>query len=322
VFGRSELQKAVEILREGGLVAFPTETVYGLGADASNPGALEKIFAAKERPVDHPLIVHLHSMQQLPLWADDISEKAMRLAEAFWPGPMTLIFRKKPHVLDLVTGYQQTVGLRIPSHPVAKALLEAFDGGIAAPSANRFGRISPTTALAVREELGEKVGCILEGGQCEVGVESTIIDVSGAQPVILRPGMITQVDVENVLQEKILRKDSLAVNSPRVSGSHESHYAPQTPAVLVEVEKIAGVLAALAAEDLPVVVLAQRRPEGLSSEIQFIAMPLDAKGYAHDLYATLRACDQKNFRRIIIAAVPEEENWSAVRDRLMRATVR
>jgi L-threonylcarbamoyladenylate synthase len=322
VFGQSELQKAVEILREGGLVAFPTETVYGLGADASNPRALEKIFAAKERPVDHPLIVHLHSVQQLGLWADDISETGMRLAEAFWPGPMTLIFRKKPHVLDLVTGYQQTIGLRIPAHPVAKALLEAFGGGIAAPSANRFGRISPTTALAVKDELGDKVGIILEGGQCEVGVESTIIDVSGEHPVILRPGMITPVDIENVLHEKIMRKDSLVTSSPRVSGSHESHYAPQTPAVLVEPEKMAAVLAALAAEDLPVVVLAQQRLERLSPAIKFIAMPLDAKGYAHDLYATLRACDQMNFRRIIIAAVPEEDEWSAVRDRLMRATVK
>ncbi|MEO8963719.1 MAG: L-threonylcarbamoyladenylate synthase, partial [Gammaproteobacteria bacterium] len=222
---RNFVINAVEVLRAGGLVAMPTETVYGLGADARNVSALRKIFLAKQRPMNHPLIVHLAEISQLEEWADDISETGLLLAKAYWPGPLTLIFKKAPGVNDLVTGGQETIGLRIPHHPVAQALLQAFGGGIAAPSANRFGRISPTTAKAVYEELGDSVDLILEGGQCSVGVESTIVDVSGKHPTILRPGMITAANIEEVLHSRVIDKPQSA---PRVSGSMESHYAPAT----------------------------------------------------------------------------------------------
>src|SRR4029078_13456997 len=193
-----DINQAVAILRSGGLVAMPTETVYGLAADARNPEALRKIFLAKQRPSDHPLIVHIADMEQLPQWTSAVSALAQKLARAFWPGPMTLILPKADSVLDLITGKQTTIGIRIPNHPVAQALLKAFGSGVAAPSANRFGHISPTTAEAVREELGDAVDMVLDGGQCDIGVESTIIDVSRGDPVILRPGMISAADIEAV----------------------------------------------------------------------------------------------------------------------------
>lgn len=314
---QQEIDKAVSILRKGGLVAFPTETVYGLGADASNPEALRKIFAAKQRPVDHPLIVHLADVRRLLSWASEMSEEAVLLAQAFWPGPLTMIFKKAPSVSDLLTGGQDTIGLRIPDHPVAYALLSAFGSGIAAPSANRFGRISPTTAAAVQEELGDSVDLILKGGQCEVGVESTIVDVSGEEyPVILRPGMITAKQIEDVLQQSVMLSQQ---NSPRVSGSHESHYSPVTKTVLIKTDNIAGFLTKLSAGDLPVAVLS-RRTQTTRQGVTLVAMPVDAKQYAHDLYATLRKLDKENFRQIVIEAVPEESSWDAIRDRLQRAT--
>jgi L-threonylcarbamoyladenylate synthase len=312
-----ELKKAVSVLRQGGLVAFPTETVYGLGADASNPAALEKIFAAKQRPQDHPLIVHVASLAELENWAVTINADALLLAKAFWPGPLTLIFKKNPNVSNLLTGNQSTIALRIPRHPLAQTLLRDFGKGIAAPSANRFGRISPTTAAAVAEELGNSVDLILEGGQCEVGLESTIIDVSGATPALLRPGMITAADAEAVLRKKI---STAHAASPRVSGSHESHYAPRTPTRLVKFAAISQAIAALSPEDFPIVVLTREYLGRAMTGVEFIPMPVDAQQYAHDLYATLRACDQKDLRRIIVEAVPEHETWDAIRDRLQRAT--
>jgi L-threonylcarbamoyladenylate synthase len=227
----TSINQAVNILRTGGLVAFPTETVYGLGADARNSEALAKIFAAKQRPMDHPLIVHLADVSQLTDWAREIPESAHQLADIFWPGPLTLILKKARGVVDLVTGGQETVGLRIPSHPVAQALLKEFNSGIAAPSANRFGRISPTSAEAVREELGQSVDLILSGGQCEVGLESTILDLSSDIPVILRPGMITGLQIESILNIPVLYQKK---NAPRVSGALESHYAPDTPLALIQ----------------------------------------------------------------------------------------
>ncbi len=312
-----ELKKAAAVLRQGGLVAFPTETVYGLGADATNPAALQKIFAVKQRPADHPLIVHVSALEELDNWAVDIQPDALLLAKVFWPGPLTLIFKKNPNVSNLLTGNQATIALRIPNHPTALALLRSFGKGIAAPSANRFGRISPTTAAAVAEELGAGVDLILEGGQCEVGVESTIIDVSGATPTLLRPGMITVAAVEAVLRKKISAPHAA---SPRVSGSHVSHYAPRTPTRLVKFEAISQAIAALSPADFPIVVLTREYLGRALLGVEFITMPVDAQHYAHDLYATLRACDQKNLRRILIEAVPELESWDAIRDRLQRAT--
>ncbi len=312
---RNDIAKAVEILRQGGLVAIPTETVYGLAADARNPAALRKIFIAKQRPIDHPLIVHLAAVAELSNWARDVSETAFALAHAFWPGPLTLILKKAQDVNELVTGGQDTIGLRVPNHPVALELLRNFGSGVAAPSANRFGRISPTTADAVREELGNEVDLVLEGGQCRVGVESTIVDVSGDSPVILRPGMISEAAIAAVLQKPI---GSKAKNAPRVSGSLESHYAPSTKTTLLRAEQIDDLLATEIEKPLAVVSL-----RDISVEIPGVfikKMPQNAADYAHDLYFVLRELDKKQFKQIIVEMVPEFSEWDAIRDRLQRAT--
>ncbi|MES2219055.1 MAG: L-threonylcarbamoyladenylate synthase [Pseudomonadota bacterium] len=306
----AQINKAVALLRAGELVAFPTETVYGLGADASNVKALEKIFAAKGRPADHPLIVHIADVGQISDWATDVPATALALAEAFWPGPLTLILKKAEAVADLITGGQDTVGLRMPNHPVARALLREFGGGVAAPSANRFGRISPTTAAAVVEELGTAVNLVLEGGQCAVGVESTIVDVSGSAPVLLRPGMISVAALEAVLKQPV-RLENLS--QTRVSGSHAMHYAPQTPSKLV-----AGV-AAVGDITTPCALVFY---SSISKEVpgmQYVKMSANAEQYAHDLYQVLRELDKKNLSQILIEAVPESGEWDAVRDRLSRA---
>lgn len=309
------INKAVEILRSGGLVGIPTETVYGLGADARNPEALKKIFAAKQRPIDHPLIVHLADASQLSEWAVDISDSAVILAKHFWPGPLTLILKKAPHVSDLVTGGQDTIGLRVPSHPVAHALLQTFGSGIAAPSANRFGRISPTTAEAVREELGDAVDLVLDGGACEVGVESTIVDVTTDEPVILRPGMITATQISEVLKKSIAAKKK---DAPRVSGSLETHYAPVTKTSLVNSKNISAFLQNLKTEDFPVALLI-REKLNVPELVETVLMSENPKQYAHDLYHVMRGLDKKKFKQIIIEEVPDDSEWDAIRDRLTRA---
>jgi L-threonylcarbamoyladenylate synthase len=317
MISQSEIDNAVAVLRAGRLVALPTETVYGLGADASNAEALRRVFAAKERPEDHPLIVHLADVSQLSAWAREIPAAALLLADAFWPGPLTLILKKAPRVLDLITGNQDTVGLRIPNHPVAAAVLKAFGSGIAAPSANRFGRISPTTADAVREELGAAVDVVLDGGQCDVGVESTIVDVTGVVPVILRPGMITVAQIEAVLQGVVLAEQ--VSTSPRVSGSLESHYAPETRTVLVGSGEMDGCLAVGGLS--PRVLLSYSREMMAVPGVELIRMPRSAREYAHDLYRVLRDVDKRGVSEILIEAVPEGGEWDAVRDRLQRACV-
>lgn len=313
---KEELTRAVNILKSGGLVAFPTETVYGLGADAKNPTALKKIFHAKERPIDHPLIVHIGEIGQLSEWAVNITPWALQLAHAFWPGPLTLILPKAHGVLDLITGGQETVGIRIPHHPVALALLNQFGSALAAPSANRFGRISPTTKEAVLEELGSSVDMVLEGGQCEVGVESTIVDATGEKPQILRPGMITASQIEAVIQQAVSLKTK---NAPRVSGSLESHYAPRTSTRILTSEQLITYLQQFPKTDLPRVVIT-RKPLKLPHEnITCIMMPETAKEYAHDLYRTLRELDKKNYQEIIIEALPSDPEWIAICDRIERA---
>lgn len=249
----SAIDQAVTLLRQGGLVAIPTETVYGLGADATNEAAVRKIFQVKERPYDHPLIVHLAHIEQLKDWALDISPAAMKLAQAFWPGPLTIIFKKQPHVLNVVTGNQDTVALRIPRHPIAQAVLHAFGGGIAAPSANKFTHISPTTASAVQEELGGEVELILDGGACEVGLESTIIDMSGVKPNILRPGMISAEAIFEIINKPI--NISQQQTTLRAPGMHHLHYAPRTKTELISTKKISLLLPTLKSEDLPIVFL-------------------------------------------------------------------
>ncbi len=319
----AEIERAAAILRSGGLVAFPTETVYGLGADAANPAAVAKIFAAKGRPQDHPLIVHLADVAQLPLWAAQIPPAAQQLAAAFWPGPLTLVLKRAADVPDCVTGGQDTVGLRIPGHPVALALLRAFAGeqagrrfsGVAAPSANKFGRISPTTAEHVRAELGAAVDWVLDGGECEVGIESTIIDLSRGQPVLLRPGQITPARIAAVLGAGVAAPDAAA---PRAPGALDSHYAPRTPLNLVPAAELPARLAALCGKKLAVLARAEA-PPGLR-DVQWQAAPRAVAGYAHELYASLRRLDALGCDLILVEAPPAAPEWQGVNDRLARAS--
>lgn len=313
-----DITKAAIILKEGGLVAFPTETVYGLGADARNEEAMRRIFAAKGRPFDHPLIVHIAHKKHITDWASDVSPAAMKLAEAFWPGPLTMIFKKKPGVLDVVTGGQDTIGLRIPRHPVAQALLQAFWGGIAAPSANRFTHISPTTANAVLDELGDKVDMVLDGGACEIGLESTIIDMTKDHPVILRPGMISAQEIAAVLGTPVaLSRQDTPVRAP---GMHHVHYAPMTRTTLVDTNEIPNMLNSLDPNDLPIVfVIYNDSASPQIDHVNWVKMPSTPAGYAHDLYRTLRVLDNEHFKRIVIERVPEGAEWEAIRDRLTKA---
>jgi len=312
------ITKAVRILQEGGLVAFPTETVYGLGADAANEAAVGKIFQAKQRPLDHPVIVHIGSLAMLPTWARDISPAAQKLAQAFWPGPLTLILKKQPQVSDLVSGGQESIGLRVPRHPVAQALLQAFAGGVAAPSANRFGRISPTTAAAVYEELGTAVNLILDGGDCEVGLESTIVDMTGKEPRILRPGMITAEQIAAVLGQPVSVTQEKKV---RTSGMYETHYAPQTQTLLVRGADIVSVLSRMEKKDLPLACLVwSERPAVQQTGVHWVKMSANPIFYARDLYQVLRRCDKQGLKKILIEVVPEDAHWLAITDRLLKAT--
>jgi L-threonylcarbamoyladenylate synthase len=310
--GDERIAEAVTLLRAGALVAFPTETVYGLGADAANPAAVSRIFAVKGRPAAHPLIVHLGAAEQLALWAREVPEAACRLADAFWPGPLTLVLRRAPRVSDVVTGAQDTVAVRVPGHPLALELLRAFGGGLAAPSANRFGRISPTTAAHVRAELGERVDLILDGGPCAVGLESTILDVSGERPRLLRPGGISLAQLGAVLGEV---PEVGGARTPRVSGSLPSHYAPRTKARLVNNLDI--YLQTVGGEGRAV--LARReKPRAFTGP--WLTLPNDPEGYGRGMYAALRELDVSGCQEIVIEAVPELPEWLAVRDRLSRAT--
>lgn len=313
---REELEHAAAVLRGGGLVAFPTETVYGLGADASNPEALKKIYAAKGRPRNHPLIVHLASETQVAAWVEAMPEAARRLAQRFWPGPLTLILKRAPHVNALVTGGQDTIALRVPSHPVAQGLLAAFGGGIAAPSANRYGRVSATTAEHVREEFGAAVECVLDGGPSEVGIESTIVDVSGARPALLRPGSITARALEDALGVRLV---PASAESPRAPGTLAKHYAPRTPLLLMEADLLLELAASMTRQGHKIAVLARSGLRPLASGVTWVAAPPDAPGFAHDLYANLRALDRAGCAAILVERPPLEPAWAAVHDRLSRA---
>ena len=310
-----DVEDAAIILRRGGLVAFPTETVYGLGADAENPVAVARIFAAKGRPANHPVIVHIGHTDLLEHWAADIPSSAWLLAKHFWPGPLTLILKRNVRVLDAVTGGQDTVGLRMPDHPVALALLSAFGGGVAAPSANRYGRISPTTAQHVRDELGETVDGILDGGPCRVGIESSILDLSGAHPQLLRPGAISAAAIEITLGRDLVAASRYA---PRVPGALLSHYAPQTPLVLVAAHDLQAEVKRCLEKGERVAVLARATATALANCV-WQTMPSDPSDYAHELYARLRALDALHVDRILVEALPAEIMWQAVRDRLARA---
>ena len=299
----ADIDAAVAALRAGELVAFPTETVYGLGADASNPEALRNVFALKGRPATHPLILHLPSVACLSEWAIDVPPHALRLAARFWPGPLTLVLRRAAHVSPVLTGGQDTLAVRVPAHPVALALLAAFGGGIAAPSANRYGRVSPTRAEHVREEFPEGL-LVLEGGDCEFGVESTIVSLVGDAPQLLRPGAISREEIEKVLG--LTLQAAAPGSAPRVPGSTRQHYAPRTPVELVSRGQMQLALEQAAARGEKV--LGLPCPEGTT-----------VARYSRALYAELRRLDKQGAERILVESVPLESVWDAVRDRLARA---
>ena len=306
-----DVQRAAAILRRGGLVAFPTETVYGLGADASNAAAMARLYAVKGRPGDHPVIVHFADARAAFGWASEVPDTARRLAAKFWPGPLTLVLKRAPHVGDFVTGRQDTVGVRVPVHPLALEVIAAFGGGVAAPSANRFGRVSPTTAQHVHEDLGADVDLVADGGPCGVGIESTIVDVSRGTPVLLRPGGISRAELEAALGSPVALPDAEA---PRVSGSLAAHYAPRTPARLVSSEALEAEIARLG----PTAgVLAFSGPD---DRVDFwLRMPRDPAAYAQRLYAALRELDSTGCAMLLVESPPAVAEWQAVLDRLRRA---
>ncbi|MFB7168030.1 L-threonylcarbamoyladenylate synthase [Streptomyces sp. NPDC056242] len=312
-----DIEKAASVLRGGGLVALPTETVYGLGANAEDPAAVARIFQVKGRPPSHPLIVHIGGAEQLDDWVEDVSETARLLAECFWPGPLTLVLRRGPRVPLEATGGLDTVAVRVPDHPVALALLSAFGGGVTAPSANRFGSVSPTTADHVRAELGDAVDFVLDGGACEVGVESTIIDVTGDAPSILRPGGVTREDLEAVLGCPLTVPSASRV---RVPGQHPSHYAPRARVILVEPEKV--VSEAELAQELGHRVGVFLPPSFSDAPLKLhavVTVPGSLAAYARGLYGFLRELDQQGCD-LIFASVPVEEGLGlAIANRLGRA---
>lgn len=314
-----DIAQAVKILRDGGLVAFPTETVYGLGADARNEKAIGKIFAAKGRPLTHPLIVHLGEIAQLTDWACEIPPHAYQLAEACWPGSLTMILKKKQDVSSLVTGGQETIGLRIPNHPVALTLLKDFASGIVAPSANKFTHLSPTTAEAVQEELGANVDLILQGGSCAVGLESTIVDMTQTLPRILRLGMLSQQKIANILGMEVKVAES-KVQAPRAPGMHHVHYAPLTPTYLMATEDLEKFISKLSFAESSVAVITHSDIVLANNHFIHHHLSSNIDQYAHNLYHTLRQLDHLHLKKIIIEKVPLSKEWDAIRDRLQKAS--
>ena len=337
------INEAVQTLRDGGLVAFPTETVYGLGADAKNLEAIQKIFTAKGRPLNHPLIVHLAAPDKfdapqvnwVPIiapWARDISEDAIKLMNAFWPGPLTLVFKKDKTVLSGLTGGQDTVAIRAPAHPIAQELLRKFKGGIVAPSANRFGKVSPTSAADVRSEFEGMLDLmILDGGDCEVGIESTIIDMSsGDKPRLLRPGIITPKEIlgktgVRVLKDGEVVADEHTESPPRVSGSLRAHYAPTTPLRLYAPGRVLDALSEYPDTKSRVAVAVWDSESSLGEDghpsvhFEEMEIPSDSAAFANCLYRSLRDLDQQEWDLILFPEPPAGEEWDGVRDRLQRA---
>lgn len=336
------IDEAVQSLRKGGLVAFPTETVYGLGADAKNPQAIEKVFAAKGRPSNHPLIVHVAAPDKfdqaqidwvpvLAPWVRDISEDALKLINAFWPGPLTLVFKKDKSVPLEATGGQDTVAIRAPAHRLTQELLRKFKGGIVGPSANRFGKVSPTSAADVRHEFDGMLDLmILDGGDCALGIESTIIDLSRDQAVLLRPGLITpseifaKTGVKVLLPGEHISVDSHA-ESPRVSGSLRAHYAPTTPLRLYAPGRVLDALSEFPDIKSRVAVAVWDSDSGLGGDghpsvhFEEVLVPSDSGSFASKLYRTLRDLDQQGWDLILLPEPPTGEEWDGVRDRLQRA---
>ena len=310
------MDHAVRALRAGELIAFPTETVYGLGANAANTDAVAKIFALKGRPADHPLIVHLANPDQLPHWVADIPPVAATLAARFWPGPLTLILPKAAQVNTVVTGGQDSIGIRIPSHPIAQQLLLAFGGAIAAPSANRYGRLSPTRAEHVREEFGDAVKTILDGGESPIGIESTIIACLGNVARLLRPGFITRTQIEQLIGPV----PDGGAQAPRASGDRPQHYAPFTPLELIARAELEARVAEYSRRNSKLAVLAMGPAAQARPSVTWIDAGKEPAAYAHALYSHLRTLDHLGCARILVEAPPAQDAWSAVLDRLRRAS--
>ena len=287
--------EAAAVLGKGGLIGFPTETVYGLGADARNAAAVRRVFKVKERPPTHPLIVHLKGISEIMKWTAEVPDFAMRLAERFWPGPLTIILRRASGVLDEVTGGQDTIGLRVPANQLAQRLLAEFGGGIAAPSANRFGRVSPTTAAHVLDDLGSDVDFVLDGGPCEIGIESTIVDLTGSSPVILRPGGVTRKALEEVVGHSVPVHET----GVRAPGSHATHYAPRARVRIVLPAEVDDQVALLTSQGVSVEAL---KPE------------------ASTLYAKFREADRRGIAVILVPMPSDDGLGLAIRDRLNRAS--
>ena len=320
------IEEAASVLQAGGLVAFPTETVYGLGADAGSDAAVAGIFSAKGRPADHPLIVHVAAgtkgTEALSHFAEPLPGFAQKLVRAFWPGPLTLIVERRADIAAAAAGGQDTIGLRCPSHPVAQALLIACAAhgvhGVAGPSANRFGRVSPTTAQHVREEFGDEL-LVIDGGPCEVGIESTIVDCSRGVPVLLRPGAITRAQVEAACGEPLRDKEDLAAPDPRASGTLEAHYAPNAKVRLMDAKALQAGLEVLGANAAHIAVWSRTPLKSRSQRIVQRRMPDDAATTAQQLFAVLRAFDADGVKLIWIENPPDTPEWEGVRDRLQRA---
>jgi L-threonylcarbamoyladenylate synthase len=328
--GSPDIPAAVDVLRRGGLVAFPTETVYGLGADASNPAAVGRIYSVKGRPRNHPVIVHLAEATAIKGWAADVPPDAWALAEAFWPGPLTLILPRAEHVPDAVTGGTGTVGLRVPNQPLALELLEAFGGGVAAPSANRFGRVSPTTAAHVRADLGGDVDLVLDGGACTVGVESTIVDLSWGSPKILRLGGLSVEALSDVLGHPVVvsavaggaaaQSGGLgAAEAVPAPGTLPSHYAPAARVEVVAAEDVAERAAVLLRQSRRVGLLAPRRIGGLPDGLDALPPAGGPQAYAKCLYQRLREADRRGLDVLLAVPPPATGIGAAVIDRLQRA---
>ncbi|SMC21858.1 L-threonylcarbamoyladenylate synthase [Andreprevotia lacus DSM 23236] len=315
----SPIEQALDLLRAGELVGIPTETVYGLAADAANPAAVARIFALKGRPADHPVIIHIAGAAQLQDWAKDIPAAAWQLAEAFWPGPLTLILPRQPHVPDAVTGGQDTVGLRAPSHPVTQELLQRFGGGLAAPSANQFGHVSPTTAQHVADEFGARLRLVLDGGPCLVGVESTIVSLIGERPKLLRPGGVPREAIEAVLGQELEHHTKAKSAGIRTSGLLDSHYAPRTRLITGSFEQLLAEAASREQAGEKVVLLHHQNWSDALPAQPHHQLPGDPVGYARTLYATLREFDTQGFDTLLLEATPAQAAWLAVQDRVSRA---
>jgi L-threonylcarbamoyladenylate synthase len=315
------IEEATRRIQAGALVGFPTETVYGLGADASNDQAVAGIFAAKGRPADHPLIVHVADAAQVDNYASSVPPFAARLMKAFWPGPLTVILPRREGIASAAAGGQNSIGLRCPAHPVALAFLKACKTGVAGPSANRFGRVSPTTAQHVRQEFGDEL-LVLDGGACAVGIESSIVDCTRGQPVLLRPGVLTRAQLEAACGEPVLDQDELpqqAGDAPRAPGTLAAHYAPNARVRLIPADAIQTALDLLGLEAAHIAVYARSIVRIASTQVLYRRMPADAAATAQQLFAVLRDFDAQGVKLIWIEPPPDAPEWDGVRDRLGRA---